>query len=138
MSFVATALVNDQYLVQGSDEGDIWDETILDGQQWNQIKQHQKFKDAVGEVDAAIEAFLAPIIDATAKFAEAQRATPDPLEFVVLAEPTEGIEEKQGEIIRLNAHSMILRAIEEGHDTRLRWANGTLCLLAWAPTGQQP
>ena len=133
MSFTLTPLAGTQTLVEGTDVRGNFGQMVVDNSQWESIKRRTEHVSAVAEVDAAIEAFLAPIQEAVDK-ANAKLAAPklDAMLYVVEREGTEHVAGQSEIVTRLSTDSVILRAIEEGKTDRLIWLNDQLVLTAEA------
>lgn len=138
MGFSTTELTGDRVLVTGVDVRGMIGEVVVDASQWRQIKRRQTKKEVVAEVEAAIDNLLAPVqaaIDSAKSKLELPKV--DPLLYYVEQEGSEGVQSKPELTIKLTHDSVILRAIEEGHEDRLVWVNGTLELTA-APIPSTP
>jgi len=138
MGFTTTDLTGDRVLVTGVDIRGVTGEVVVDATQWRQIKRHQTKKEAAREVETAIETLLAPI-QAAIDSAKSKLELPkiDPLLYYVEQEGSEGVRPTPERTIKLTHDSVILRAIEEGHENRLVWVNNTLELTA-APVTPEP
>lgn len=138
MRFTRTPLTGNQVLIEGTDVRGTMDSQVVDSSQWEEIKQHSNFHQAIAKVDEAIETMLAPIQKAVDEAnAAAQRPAPDPLLYFVEQEEVEGVVPQRPIIARLNSDSVILRAIESGAEDRLLWVNHELVLTA-APVQLPP
>ncbi len=128
-SFTTTLLVNGGgTLVQGTDVNGVYGQTVVDSSQWEEIKADQNFSAAAADFDKAVDKFFAPILKAAEKL-EAKievNTTPDPISYIVLKEPVEGVAPEAGDLRRLTRDSMVLRLIESGNTDRLVWVDGNL------------
>lgn len=134
-SFTKLNLTGGRVLVKGTDSQGTTGETVLWANEWNQVNAHLKVDVAQADFDEAVSAFFAPLTEA----AEALQAqyekdnAPDPLSYVTLNEGVEGIAGHAPEVVTLSRDSMVLRALEEGHEDRLVWVGNTLEILEVLP-----
>ena len=133
-NFTATALANESFLVEGTDIRGKYGECIVFGGEWLEIKRALGTDTAKEQLDAAIEEFFKPLVEAADAFAEAKAPVVDALSVVVLNEGTTGEPAREREVVHLGRYAQILRAIEEGTTDRLLWVDGSLVLTA-APAG---
>ena len=129
-SFTTTALANEFFLVEGTDVRGRYGEHVLDGSEWLAIKRALGTDTAKEQLDAAIEEFFKPLVEAADAFAAAKAPVVDALSVVVLNEGTTGEPAREREVVHLSQASQILRAIEEGTTDRLLWVDGSLVLTA--------
>lgn len=129
-NFTATALANEFFLVEGTDNRGKHGEFIVDGGEWLEIKRALGTDTAKAELDAAVEEFFKPLVEAADAFAAAKAPTMDALSTIVLNEGTTGEPAREREVVVLGQSSQILRAIEEGATDRLLWVDGTLVITA--------
>ena len=129
-NFTTTALANEFFLVEGTDVRGRYGEHVLDGSEWLEIKRALGTDTAKEQLDAAIEEFFKPLVEAADAFAAAKAPVVDALSVVVLNEGTTGEPAREREVIHLSQASQILRAIEEGTTDRLLWVDGSLVLTA--------
>lgn len=134
MTFTKLNLSGQRVLIKGTDSQGTTGQTIVSSEEWTEVLRHTGTSQAQKDFDASVEKFFAPITDAaealTLQFNDRVR---DPLSFVSLQEgvaPTAGQEEA---VIRLSHDSMVLRALDEGHDDRLIWVGDTLEILEVLP-----
>lgn len=128
--FTTTALANEFFLVEGTDARSRYGEHVLDGSEWLEIKRALGTDTAKAELDAAVEEFFKPLVEAADAFAAAKAPVVDALSVIVLNEGTTGEPAREREVIHLSQASQILRAIEEGTTDRLLWVDGSLVLTA--------
>ena len=129
-NFTTTALANEFFLVEGTDVRGRYGEHVIDGCQWLEIKRALGTDTAKEQLDAAVEEFFKPLVEAADAFAAAKAPVVDALSVIVLNEGTTGEPAREREVIRLNQASQILRAIEEGTTDRLLWVDGELVITA--------
>jgi hypothetical protein len=122
MTFTVQTMLGDQALVSGSDIHGNEGKTIVSTRQWDELKAKSNFSAAAADFDAAVEAFFAPLVEASDKVKNAVAGKPrDPAEYVVLTAEVEGVDAKPADIVALSQDSIILRLIEEGNTDRLVW-----------------
>ena len=129
-NFTTTALANECFLVEGTDVRGKYGECVVYGGEWLTIKRALGTDTAKAELDAAIEEFFKPLVEAADAFAAAKTPVVDTLSVVVLNEGTTGEPAREREVVHLNRDSQVLRAIEEGAADRLLWVNGSLMITA--------
>ncbi len=131
-SFSTTTLVGGGTLVQGTDINGVSGTTVVDSSQWEEIKADQSFSSATEDFDKAVDKFFAPILKAAEKLERsvAVNTEPDPISYVVLREPVEGVAPEVGDLRKLTTDSMVLRLIEAGDTDRLIWVNEQLQVAA--------
>ena len=129
-NFTATALANENFLVEGTDVRRKYGECIVDGGEWLEIKRALGTDTAKEQLDAAIEEFFKPLVEAADAFAAAKAPVVDALSVVVLNEGTAGEPAREREVVVLGQSSQILRAIEEGATDRLLWVGDELVITA--------
>ena len=129
-NFTATALANGYFLVEGTDIRGKYGECIVFGGEWLEIKRALGTDTAKEQLDAAIEEFFKPLVEAADAFAAAKAPVVDALSMVVLNEGTAGEPARERKVLHLTRDSQILRAIEEGATDRLLWVNGELVITA--------
>ena len=129
-NFTATALANEHFLVEGTDVRGRHGECVIYGGQWLEIKRALGTDTAKAQLDAAIEEFFKPLVEAADAFTAAKAPVVDALSVVVLNEGTAGEPAREREVALLGRSSQILRAIEEGTTDRLLWVDGSLVLTA--------
>ncbi len=127
MSFTATALMGDRYLIRGTDSTGKDAGTVIDGRQWNQVKAWDKSKTAQATFDAAVEEFFAPLLEAAE--AMEQEHVGDSIGTLVLEEGTTGTAGVPAKIVVLTKDSIILRLIENNETDRLVWVGDDLEVL---------
>lgn len=130
MSFKTIELANNQFLVTGTDALGVQGKTVIDGTAWVERNKAHKIEAAAAEMDAAIEAFYAPLIEAQDRIADSLRVDTDPLLYVVEQEASEGSPARERVVVRLDDASVILRAIEQGRTDRLLWVGDQLVVTA--------
>ena len=131
MSFTTIALTGNKVLVEGTDVRGLSDSQVVDSTQWDRVKSHSTYKVALAAVDDAIATLIAPITAAVEAANEAAKpATLDPLLYFVEQDEIEHVAGQQKMLTKLNADSVILRAIEEGQGDRLLWVQHQLVLSA--------
>ena len=129
-NFTATALANEHFLVEGTDIRGKHGEAVVYGGDWLEIKRMLGTDSAKEQLDAAIEEFFKPLVEAADAFAAAKAPVVDALSVVVLNEGTAGEPARERKVLHLTRDSQILRAIEEGATDRLLWVNGELVITA--------
>ena len=132
MSFVVQNMLGSQALVTGRDTLGNEGKCIVSTTQWDGLKEQANFSSATEDFDAAVEAFFAPLTEASAEIAKAAAGKPqDPAEYVVLKRGVEAVTGETDQIVELELDSIILRMIEEGTTDRLVWVDeSTLGVLA--------
>ena len=136
--FTTTALANEFFLVEGTDVRGKYGECIVDGGEWLAIKRALGTDTAKEQLDAAIEEFFKPLVEAADAFTAAKAPVVDALSVVVLNEGTAGEPAREREVVHLGRDAQILRAIEEGATNRLLWVDGTLVITAAPAEIQEP
>ena len=129
-NFTTTALANENFLVEGTDVRGRYGECVIQGGEWLEIKRALGTDTAKEQLDAAIEEFFKPLVEAADAFAAAKAPVVDALSVVVLNEGTAGEPARERKVLHLTRDSQILRAIEEGATDRLLWVNGELVITA--------
>lgn len=129
-NFTTTALANENFLVEGTDVRGRYGECVIHGGEWFAIKRALGTDTAKEQLDAAIEEFFKPLVEAADAFAAAKAPVVDALSVVVLNEGTTGEPAREREVVHLSRDSQILRAIEEGAADRLLWMDGMLVITA--------
>ena len=129
-NFTTTALANEFFYVEGTDVRGKHGECIVEGGEWLAIKRMLGTDAAKEQLDAAIEEFFKPLVEAADAFAAAKAPVVDALSVVVLNEGTVGEPAREREVVHLGRDAQILRAIEEGATDRLLWVDGTLVITA--------
>lgn len=129
-NFTTTALANENFLVEGTDVRGRYGECVIHGGEWFAIKRALGTDTAKEQLDAAIEEFFKPLVEAADAFAAAKAPVVDALSVVVLNEGTTGEPAREREVVHLSRDSQILRAIEEGAADRLLWVDGMLVITA--------
>ena len=129
-NFTTTALANENFLVEGTDVRGKYGECVIHGGEWLAIKRALGTDTAKEQLDAAIEEFFKPLVEAADAFAAAKAPVVDALSVVVLNEGTTGEPAREREVVHLSRDSQILRAIEEGATDRLLWVGGSLVITA--------
>ena len=129
-NFTTTALANEFFLVEGTDVRGNYGGRVVHGGEWLAIKRALGTDTAKAELDAAVEEFFKPLVEAADAFAAAKAPVVDALSVVVLNEGTTGEPAREREVIHLSQASQILRAIEEGTTDRLLWVDGELVITA--------
>jgi len=129
MTFTITELANDSVLVEGTDRRGVHGEQVLVAAEWFAHKRNVQIQDAKASLDQAFEAFYAPLTAAAEQLADKlSEIDVDPLLYVVEQEGSAGAAPTERIVRRLDNASVILRAIEEGHEDRLIWVNKELVL----------
>ena len=128
--FTTIALANEFFLVKGTDDHYKYGECIIDGGEWLSIKRALGTDTAKEQLDAAIEEFFKPLVEAADAFAAAKAPTMDALSTIVLSEGTTGEPARERKVLFLGQSSQILRAIEEGATNRLLWVGDELVITA--------
>lgn len=132
MGFNYTELTGDQFLIEGTDNRGTSGSLVVDGSEWNALKQQNELASAHERFDAKVEDFFAEIIDAVDELEQAHKVTIDPLLYIVEQEEVVGTA-PQREVLRTLQHgTVLLRAIESGKTDRFLWVNGDI-VLAKAP-----
>ena len=129
-NFTTTALANEHFLVEGTDVRGNYAGCIVDGGEWLAIKRALGTNTAKAQLDAAVEEFFKPLVEAAEAFTAAKAPVVDALSVVVLNEGTTGEPAREREVVHLSRDAQILRAIEEGATDRLLWVNGELMITA--------
>ena len=129
-NFTTTALANEFFLVEGTDVRGKYGECVIHGGEWLKIKRALGTDTAKEQLDAAIEEFFKPLVEAADAFAAAKAPVVDALSVVVLNEGTTGEPAREREVVHLGRDSQILRAIEEGAADRLLWVGDELVITA--------
>ena len=129
-NFTTIALANECFLVGGTDVRGKYGECVIHGGEWLAIKRALGTDTAKEQLNAAIEEFFKPLVEAADAFAAAKAPVVDALSVVVLNEGTAGEPAREREVIHLSQSSQILRAIEEGATDRLLWVDGELVITA--------
>lgn len=129
-TFSTTNLVDNRVLVRGNDDLGNSGSTVLDGEQWADLNSHAEYSQAEADFNAAVEAFFAPITEATEALQKSLEKPTDSLGYVVLQEATEGQAPQEQVLVKLTRDSQILRLIESGEASRLIWVDGDLEILA--------
>ena len=130
MSFSATALTNNKFLVEGRDTRGNKGSIIIDGTRWKAVQHTWKQAQAADKFDAVVEKFFSPITRAAEQL-HAQ-ATIKPLpgpNVLVIQEGQPGIEAVEERTIILDADSTILRLIYTGQTEHLVWVGQQLVIL---------
>lgn len=127
MTFKATALMGDRFVVSGTDFTGAMGTTVLDGSQWNQVLAHGTMRNAENDFNEAVESFFAPLMEA-AKLLEQEKVTDD-IATLVLEEGETGNAGRPAVVANLTKDSIILRLIERGDTDRLMWVNSNLEVL---------
>ena len=129
-NITAIALANEFFLVEGTDVRSKHGECIVDGGEWLAIKRALGTDTAKAQLDAAVEEFFKPLVEAADAFAAAKAPVVDALSVVVLNEGTAGEPAREREVVHLGRDAQILRAIEDGTTDRLLWVDGVLVITA--------
>lgn len=132
-NFTATALANEHFLVEGTDVRGNYGECIVYGGDWLEIKRALRTDTSKEQLNAAIEEFFKPLVEAADAFAAAKAPVVDPLAVVILNKGTDGQAARPREVVHLPGAAQILRAIEEGRTHRLLWVGGDLVITAAPP-----
>lgn len=142
MWFTATPLAHHEYLVEGTDAAGVTDSTVVNGTQWDAVRERTRVREALEQFDVALEEFYAPLVEAAEQAERAvQRPELDPLLYVVEQEEVEAVDGQDRKVLPLDPGAVILRAVEEGCFDRLRWVKGELVVTAARPTpedGDEP
>lgn len=128
MTFTTQRLTNHRVLVKDTNGSEV-KTTVLDSEQWDEIKRHQQFDVASDAFDEAVKNFFAPLTEAADAAEKAFSMPEDTLGIIVMHEGVEGIEEQPTVVISLTHDSMVLRLIESGDTSRLVWVNDELEIL---------
>ena len=128
--FTTTALADEFFLVEGTDVRGKHGECVVPGGEWLAIKRALGTDTAKEQLNAAIEEFFKPLVEAADAFAAAKAPVVDALSVVVLNEGTAGEPAREREVVHLSRYAQILRAIEEGTTDRLLWVSGELMITA--------
>lgn len=125
--FKVIHLAKNEAIIKGKKKGQVH---YADTTQYNELKTNQAVAAAGQEMDDAIAAFFAPVVEAAEKFGESllNSDSIDPDFTVVVREGVEGVEGVAEQVITLTEDTFILRAIESGNTSRLRWINGALVI----------
>lgn len=126
MTFTTTPLTNERVLVEGQDIRGVQGQQILDASQWLELGARKAVSQAQDAFDAAVEEFFKPLTEAAEKASNAVKRPTDSIDYVVLEEAEEGKPAKPGVLVKLHAHSVILRILESGNTDRLRWVGDEL------------
>ena len=129
-NFTTTALANEFFLVEGTDVRSKHGECVIHGGEWLAIKRALGTDTAKEQLDAAIEEFFKPLVEAADAFAAAKAPTMDALSTIVLSEGTTGEPARERKVLFLGQSSQILRAIEEGATNRMLWVGDELVITA--------
>lgn len=126
MSFNVQTMLGQTAVVSGTDINGRTGSTTVSTAQWEELNGRTGFSKAQKDFDQAVEDFFKPLTEAADKATAAMAGkTQDPVEFVVLAEATTGVQAKPAQIVALSKDSIILRLIEEGTTDRLVWVDDT-------------
>ena len=129
-NFTTILLANESFLVGGTDVRSRYGECVVHGGEWLAIKRALGTDTAKAQLDAAIEEFFKPLVEAADAFAAAKAPVVDALSVIVLNEGTTGEPAREREVVHLSRDAQILRAIEEGATDRLLWVDGSLVITA--------
>lgn len=132
MSFIVQIMLGSQALVSGKDLLGNEGKTTVSTTQWDELNARTNFSSATEDFDAAVEAFFAPLVEASEKVDKALSPKErDPAEYVVLKKGIEAVAGEHDQIVELTRDSIILRLIEKGTTDRLVWVDeSTLGILA--------
>lgn len=124
--FTIEALEFDRYVVAGTDDKGVTNETMLVSHSWAMVEHLRKHEIADGIFDAAVKAHFAPLVEA-ATAAKAVLASPiDEFRKVGFVAPVEGV---PAEDVELNdEEGIILNIIDQGRFDLLRWVGDTLVI----------
>ena len=133
--FTTTALTNNRIMVQGTDKFAETGKVVLDATEFNELKKKERLTEAGQAFDAGIKDFFAPLNEVLDQIEKAKAANEpgaglDELEYLVVQEKVEGVAAKSEVFHILQPSTVILRAIELGHEDRLVWVEGSLEVLA--------
>ena len=129
-NFTTILLANEFVLVEGTDVRGNYGGCVVHGGEWLAIKRALGTDTAKAQLDAAIEEFFKPLVEAADAFTAAKAPVVDALSVVVLNEGTAGEPAREREVFHLSRDSQILRAIEEGATDRLLWVHSELRITA--------
>lgn len=132
-TFVATELTNNQYLVTGTDIIDAEHQALLDGTEWNELKEEARADAAGKKLDQAISDFYAPLIAAEEELKKSMAAQLDPDAFIVEEEGGPGQPATKRIVRELQPDTVVLRLIDQGKIDRLRWVKDSVVVKAWVP-----
>lgn len=132
-NFTTIKLVGQRMLVKGTDKFGTNGEAVLSTEQWDELTTNQQYNRASDAFEAAVERFFEPLTSAAEKLSVSLDKPSDPVSYVVLEEPTEGVEARSGHLVRLNEDSIVLRLIEDNDTDRLVWVDGDLEVLDSEP-----
>ena len=122
--FTTTQLVGGGTLVEGTDINGKSGTTILLSDSWNMVQEYRRTSMAKEAFDAEVEAFFEPLVTA-ANDAQALIDGPKPtnLSVVELVTPSKG---EEGFSVELDTDGVILRLLDEGGFSQLRWVSDDL------------
>lgn len=129
MTFTTSKLVGSRVLVKGTDGSGTEGQVVLDSTQWDEVNSTDMFKQAEADFDRAVEAFFAPLTEATEAIGKALHKPRDPLSYVVLQEGSDGVAPVNEVLVQLSHDSKILRLISDGKSDRLVWVGDSLEIL---------
>lgn len=124
MTFITTALVGHQYLVEGEDSAGRTGSTILDGAQFDEILASQELEAAHEDFDRSVERFFEPLTSAADRLTDRHTSDEDPLSYYVVSQGQKAVEGKPEQRLELHHDTMVLRALRvEGPAAaeRVRW-----------------
>jgi tRNA A37 threonylcarbamoyladenosine synthetase subunit TsaC/SUA5/YrdC len=124
MSFTVQQMLGSKALVSGTDVRGQAGSTVIDTTQWDELIARKEFNASVEAFDTAVEEFFKPLTDAADALKDREPKL-DSAEFIVLDDPTEGVEAKPGTIVELTTDSIILRLIDAGQTDRIVWVSDT-------------
>lgn len=104
---------------------------LLNTYQWDALTQRNTYNDAVAEFDAAVREFYAPLVEASEKAEKAKTPVEDEAFIYRTGTKVEAVEGQEEQVHELSTDSVIMRMIESGDVSRLKWAktNGTWKIL---------
>ena len=127
--FTTTNLTGERVLVRGTDQFGTEGQTIVDAEQWNDVKARSSHMEAHENFEAAVEEFFAPIMEAADLLNSSAQPKVDPISYVVLQEGTEAEQGRDEIAVKLTVDSIVLRLLEQGDYDRLVWVNDQLEVL---------
>ena len=124
--FTAEAFEFDVYVVSGTDDNGVTDETLLVSHSWAAVEHVRKHEIAEGIFDAAVKAHYAELLDAADQAKAVVTDSLDEFRKVGFVVPVEGVEAQD---LELNDEAgIILHIIDKGRFDLLRWIGGKLAI----------
>ena len=126
--FTLTPLMNGGVLVEGTDVTGKTGTTILLSDKWDMFKSVRAHEAATAEFAEVVDEFFKPLTEAADRAEEIAHPKKHDWSMVTISEATEGVE---AQVIELDMDGTILRLLEAGDGSMLRWVgNDTLVVIA--------